>query len=101
MIDPALGDQWPRHEVLKCIHIGLLCVQAAANYRPTMSEIVTMLDSYSIISPAATRPAFFVPVKGLPYLTMENQSASQPDQSMSGLPQQSMNEITITDLDPR
>lgn len=100
-MDPALGNQWPKHEVLKCIHIGLLCVQDAASDRPTMSDIVTMLNSYTVTFPAATRPAFFVPQEGSSDRTMENQGASQSDQSMSGLPQRSMNEVTITDLDPR
>lgn len=102
IMDPALGNQWPKHEVLKCIHIGLLCVQDAASDRPTMSDIVTMLNSYTVTFPAARRPAFFVPKEGSSDRTMENQGASsQFDQSMSGLPQQSMNGVTITELDPR
>ncbi|KAK7257513.1 hypothetical protein RIF29_31542 [Crotalaria pallida] len=102
IMDPALGNQWPKHEALKCIHIGLLCVQDAANDRPTMSEIVTMLNSYTVTFPAATRPAFFVPKgEGLSDLTMENQGGSQFDQSVSGVPQQSMNDVTISELDPR
>ncbi|ESR60713.1 hypothetical protein CICLE_v10014576mg [Citrus x clementina] len=59
LLDPALGNQWPKYEVLKCIHIGLLCVQEAAADRPSMSDIVTMLSSYSITSPEPSKPAFF------------------------------------------
>ncbi|KAJ7948188.1 Cysteine rich receptor like kinase [Quillaja saponaria] len=61
IIDPALGDQWPRHDVLKCIHIGLLCVQEAAADRPTVSDIVMMLSSYTMTSSMPSRPAFFIP----------------------------------------
>ncbi|KAG2712270.1 hypothetical protein I3760_04G117200, partial [Carya illinoinensis] len=60
LIDPTLGDQWTRHEVLKCIHSGLLCVQEAPVDRPKMSEIATMLSGYTASSfPAPSQPAFF------------------------------------------
>ncbi|KAL5794006.1 hypothetical protein ACOSP7_002600 [Xanthoceras sorbifolium] len=60
LLDPMLGDQLPKHEVLKCIHIGLLCVQEAAADRPTMSHIVMMLSSHTVTAPGPSRPAFFV-----------------------------------------
>ena len=60
LVDPALDDQWPRREVLKCIHMALLCVQEAAIDRPRMSEVVMMLDNYTVPSAAPSRPAFFV-----------------------------------------
>ncbi|PON48523.1 Cysteine rich receptor like kinase [Parasponia andersonii] len=60
LMDPSLDDQWPRHEALKCIHVGLLCVQEAATERPRMSEVVMMLNSYTVSSPAPSRPAFFI-----------------------------------------
>ncbi|KAB2634284.1 cysteine-rich receptor-like protein kinase 10 [Pyrus ussuriensis x Pyrus communis] len=47
LLDPSVGDWWPRYEVLKCIHIGLLRVQEALVERPTMSEVVMMLNSYT------------------------------------------------------
>lgn len=59
-MDPTLNGQWPRHEALKCIHVGLLCVQEAAADRPRMSEVVMMLNSYTTSSPAPSRPAFFI-----------------------------------------
>ncbi|KAL5794007.1 hypothetical protein ACOSP7_002601 [Xanthoceras sorbifolium] len=45
LLDPMLGNQLPKHEVLKCIHIGLLCVQEAAADRPIMSQIVMIFVS--------------------------------------------------------
>ncbi|KAH7576794.1 hypothetical protein JRO89_XS01G0150700 [Xanthoceras sorbifolium] len=60
LLDPMLGDQLPKHEVLKCIRIGLLCVQEAAADRPTMSHIVMMLSSHTVTAPGPSRPAFFV-----------------------------------------
>ncbi|XP_059292835.1 G-type lectin S-receptor-like serine/threonine-protein kinase RKS1 [Lycium ferocissimum] len=43
VVDPLLVDSYEACEVLRCIHIGLLCVQSFANDRPTMSELVFML----------------------------------------------------------
>ncbi|MCD9559967.1 hypothetical protein HAX54_018348 [Datura stramonium] len=43
VVDPLLGDSYEACEVLRCIHIGLLCVQSFTNDRPTMSEVVFML----------------------------------------------------------
>lgn len=55
-----MGDhQTHNHEgeILRCINIGLLCVQESANERPTMSEVVYML-SYETSLPPPDQPAF-------------------------------------------
>ncbi|XP_028804419.1 G-type lectin S-receptor-like serine/threonine-protein kinase At1g11410 [Neltuma alba] len=58
IIDPSLiGDPCLEHEVLKCIHVGLLCVQEYPTDRPTMSEVVFMLDNDSTL-PHPKQPAF-------------------------------------------
>ncbi|XP_056689081.1 cysteine-rich receptor-like protein kinase 25 isoform X2 [Spinacia oleracea] len=48
------------NEVLRCIHIALLCVQENASQRPIMSSVVLMLNSYSTTIPVPSRPAFQV-----------------------------------------
>ncbi|KAJ9554420.1 hypothetical protein OSB04_018465 [Centaurea solstitialis] len=45
-------------EVLRAIHVGLLCVQNHANDRPTMLSVVLMLVSESALPPPK-QPAFF------------------------------------------
>ncbi|KAE8724446.1 G-type lectin S-receptor-like serine/threonine-protein kinase RKS1 [Hibiscus syriacus] len=40
-VDSALGDSYSADEFLKCIRIGLLCVQEHASDRPTMSTVVS------------------------------------------------------------
>ena len=98
LVDPTLGGQWPENEILNCIHIGLLCVQEAFADRPTMSQIVMMLDGYTMTSPAPSRPGFYVS-------KANSGSASGTDDSGSSpLPvslQQSVNYVSITDLYPR
>ncbi|EOX99157.1 Cysteine-rich RLK 10, putative [Theobroma cacao] len=101
LLDPILSDQWPKFEVMKCIHIGLLCVQEAAADRPTMSEIVMMLSSYSITAPAPSRPAFFVSKENLTTDSAVHSDPSQSGDSNPDLRQRSVNEVTISELHPR
>ncbi|KAM1384772.1 hypothetical protein EV1_036538 [Malus domestica] len=58
LIDPALTNG-SRNEIMRCIHIGLLCVQENIADRPTMNAIVLMLNSYSVTLPVPSQPAFF------------------------------------------
>lgn len=48
----------PGDEVLRCIHIGLLCVQEDPLDRPTMSAVRLMLDNTVTPPPLPSRPAF-------------------------------------------
>ncbi|XP_059436942.1 cysteine-rich receptor-like protein kinase 44 [Corylus avellana] len=47
LIDPTL-EVSSTTEILRCIHIGLLCVQENLAKRPTIASVVLMLSSYSI-----------------------------------------------------
>ncbi|XP_024970270.1 G-type lectin S-receptor-like serine/threonine-protein kinase At4g27290 isoform X2 [Cynara cardunculus var. scolymus] len=76
-------------ELLRSIHIGLLCVQQHAEDRPTMSSVVVMLDNESTLPPPK-QPAFFTQVS-LP----ENNAISL------GPTQNSVDNVTITMLDAR
>ncbi|MED6151738.1 hypothetical protein PIB30_085279 [Stylosanthes scabra] len=59
IIDPSLSNSNAENEILRCIHIGLLCVQENLVERPTMASIVLMLNSPSLSLPVPTEPAFF------------------------------------------
>ncbi|RDX69203.1 G-type lectin S-receptor-like serine/threonine-protein kinase SD1-1, partial [Mucuna pruriens] len=45
MVDPIIEDSCLPSEVLRCIHIGLLCVEQYPEDRPTMTSVVLMLGS--------------------------------------------------------
>ncbi|KAL2901790.1 Cysteine-rich receptor-like protein kinase 10 [Bienertia sinuspersici] len=45
LIDPTLRDSCSTNEVLKCINLGIMCIQEDATKRPTMEVIVHMLNS--------------------------------------------------------
>ena len=57
MVDSSLKESCSGHEVLRCIQIGLLCVQEDAFERPSMSAVVVMLNS-EISLPSPRQPPF-------------------------------------------
>ncbi|OMO76055.1 hypothetical protein COLO4_25684 [Corchorus olitorius] len=96
IIDPILRDG-TKSEMMRCIHLGLLCIQQNIAYRPSMSSVVLMLSSYSISLPAPSTPA---------NLDMHSTSESgstiyESDQSKHKTSQVSINEMSISELDPR
>ncbi|KDP20815.1 hypothetical protein JCGZ_21286 [Jatropha curcas] len=59
LIDPTLRSG-SRTEMMRCVHIGLLCVQENVVDRPNMALVVLMLNSYSTTLPLPLEPAFFM-----------------------------------------
>jgi hypothetical protein len=96
ILDQSLGDSYSRDEVLRCIHIGLLCVQEDPADRPTMASILLTLNSGSVTLPSPQEPAFFLRSKtDMPIKDLES------DQSTSKSMPWSINEASISELDPR
>lgn len=60
LIDPVCGEEYDAQEVLKCINVGLLCVQEDATDRPTMESVISMLDGDSSSLPKPNMPAFSI-----------------------------------------
>nr|DAD20608.1 TPA_asm: hypothetical protein HUJ06_022071 [Nelumbo nucifera] len=89
-LDPSIIDSCPTSQGLRCIHIGLLCVQEVAADRPTMSNVVVMLGSESIALPQPKKPAFLVE-----HLVINS------DQSSSSANVGSVNDVTISNVAPR
>ncbi|KAL5579008.1 hypothetical protein UlMin_011450 [Ulmus minor] len=96
LLDPTLMNSYSENEVVRCIHIALLCVQEDLEERPTMTTIVLMFNSYSVTLPPPQEPAFYIrteekfPANNLKF----DQSTSE------GVPI-SINEASITELYPR
>ncbi|XP_050288750.1 cysteine-rich receptor-like protein kinase 25 isoform X1 [Quercus robur] len=57
-VDNFLMESCWTSEIVRCIHIGLLCVQENPNDRPTMSTVVILLGSELIDLPEPKHPAF-------------------------------------------
>ena len=59
LVDLSLAKSCSRTEALRCIQIGLLCVQDNPNYRPLMSSVVTMLENESTPLSVPKQPVYF------------------------------------------
>jgi len=57
-VDSVVLESCPASEVVRCMHIGLLCVQENPEHRPTMSTVMLLLGTESIDLPQPKQPAF-------------------------------------------
>ncbi|KAK2651730.1 hypothetical protein Ddye_011586 [Dipteronia dyeriana] len=89
LMDPVLVQSCVPDELMKCIHIGLLCVQENPTNRPTMSSVVAMLVSDSIKLAQPTQPAFSVG-------RLTEKSGQSPSDKVY-----SNNEVTLSNVTPR
>ncbi|KAL9345944.1 hypothetical protein Peur_060797 [Populus x canadensis] len=86
----ALGDESCNpSEVLRCIHISLLCVQHHPDDRPSMASVVWMLGGESAL-PKPKEPAF-----------LNHRAPGESSLSSSKIGSSSTNEITVSVLEPR
>nr|XP_029117828.1 cysteine-rich receptor-like protein kinase 6 [Elaeis guineensis] len=91
MLDPCLGNHYPTIEVLRCIQIGLLCVQENPSDRPNMPTVVMMLNSNPVSIQAPSKPAFYIGQ------SVMGSHAHLKDK----LTPMSLNEMSITEIEPR
>jgi len=82
LVDPLLAHSSHLTELLKCMHIGLLCVQKDPTDRPTMSSVVVMLASNNMMLPQPIEPAFSV---GRLVLKSTQPASSLNEISLSGI----------------
>ncbi|XP_058197188.1 receptor-like serine/threonine-protein kinase SD1-8 [Rhododendron vialii] len=91
LLDPSVGKLYIAAEVLRCIQVGLLCVQERAEDRPTMSSVVLMLSSESASLSQPKNPGFCM----LRHHGETDSSSSRQDESCT------LNHVTVTILDGR
>ncbi|WRX28142.1 S-locus glycoprotein domain - like 10 [Theobroma cacao] len=90
LMDSFLQESSALSEVVRCIQIGLLCVQYYPEDRPNMSSVVVMLGSENALS-QPKEPGFL----------MNKRSHDQTDSSSSMFGSSSTNDITISQLEAR
>ncbi|KAK1679910.1 hypothetical protein QYE76_040758 [Lolium multiflorum] len=98
LIDPSLSSHPPVDQILKCIHLGLLCVQRKPASRPAMSSVNIMFSSHTVRLPSLSRPAFCiqeVSVNESSTAYSETYPLTEKSTVMSS------NEVSITELSPR
>ncbi|KAK8691247.1 hypothetical protein V6N13_074765 [Hibiscus sabdariffa] len=91
LMDPKLEDQVSYPMLLRYIHVALLCVQETAADRPTMSEVVLMLNNEHTVLNSPKKAAF---CNARSATNNSNQSSSKPATF-------SANSITVSLMEPR
>ncbi|OMO66782.1 hypothetical protein COLO4_30391 [Corchorus olitorius] len=94
LMDPTMDELCPRakDEVLRCIHIGLLCVQDHATDRPTTSNVVSMLSNETMPLPIPKQPSSFIGSSSV---------VDEPSVNKNKSENCSINYLTISMIEPR
>ncbi|XP_052201097.1 G-type lectin S-receptor-like serine/threonine-protein kinase B120 [Diospyros lotus] len=87
LIDPSIVRSCRESEVLRCIHIALLCVQDSGFDRPNMSNVLLMLESETATLPMPRAPTF---------TSVRSSGEIDAWQGNHTLPVASSNEITVS-----
>ncbi|XP_071911730.1 cysteine-rich receptor-like protein kinase 25 isoform X1 [Coffea arabica] len=110
IIDSTLkAGSAPIEAIVRCIHIGLLCVQDGVGSRPTMASVVFMLHSLSTSLPMPSEPAYFsrstsIASNNQPQQALEDSKAKRSGQIQpagGAATNYSLNEASISEFDPR
>ncbi|KAI3934474.1 hypothetical protein MKW92_021794 [Papaver armeniacum] len=107
LLDSTLKDSCSRSEVMRCIHVALLCVQENVADRPTMTTVVQMLNNSVISHDLPSSPAFFSdstrPMEPHPsiYLGNSEDQGITNGGSSTEAANWSVNEVSVTELHPR
>ncbi|CAI9087670.1 OLC1v1021803C1 [Oldenlandia corymbosa var. corymbosa] len=91
LLDSTAGEKFDSYEVMRCIQVGLLCVQEHAEDRPDMANVVLLLRCESAPVPNPKHPGFILGRR--PDHT--SSSSSKQDESFT------VNQVTVTIMDGR
>lgn len=58
-MDAVLDDEYQPCEALRCIQVGLLCVQQNPDERPSMWSVISMLESENMLLSHPKQPGFY------------------------------------------
>ncbi|KAK7312934.1 hypothetical protein VNO77_37199 [Canavalia gladiata] len=89
LVDASLGDTFTESEVLRCIHVGLLCAQLHPEDRPYMASVIVMLSS-EVSLPQPKEPGFLIE-------RISVAGESSPSNQINS----STNQLTVTLLEAR
>lgn len=91
LLDPSIAETCSQSEVLRCIQLGVLCVQDSPLHRPTMSSVILMLESENANLPSPRQPTF----------TSMRGNIVDMDLFSEGRDHASVSDITVTMVDGR
>ncbi|XP_052729513.1 cysteine-rich receptor-like protein kinase 10 [Vigna angularis] len=96
-LDPDLKENHSNIEVIRCVKIGLLCVQENPDARPTMLTIVSYLNGHLVDLPSPLEPTFSLNRRTNP-IVAHNPSLRQ---SINNSISTSINEMSTSNFYPR
>uniref|UniRef100_A0A2P2MT11 Putative leucine-rich repeat receptor-like serine/threonine-protein kinase At3g14840 n=1 Tax=Rhizophora mucronata TaxID=61149 RepID=A0A2P2MT11_RHIMU len=93
LVDPRLGSEFNKEEVVRMINVALLCTNPSPALRPTMSAVLSMLEGQAAVRELATDLSIYG--DGMWFMALRNQfdesmkqreseSCSQPLISLCG-----------------
>ncbi|CAH8376355.1 unnamed protein product [Eruca vesicaria subsp. sativa] len=96
IVDNTSPTSRPREEILRCLQIGLLCVQERVEDRPMMSSVVLMLGSEAVLIPQPKQPGYCVGSCGSSLDTYSSTWIKRHDDEFG-----TVNQITMSIIDAR
>ncbi|KAK6932436.1 S-locus glycoprotein domain [Dillenia turbinata] len=87
IVDCSIEEPLFWHEAFKCIQVGLLCVQEFATDRPSISDVVWMLESSTNQLPPTKQPGFLL-----------TKTCSSLNKNINNVGPCSVNHVTITSV---
>jgi len=106
LIDGRLGLDFNKKEVITMINVALLCTNATASLRPTMSSVVSMLEGRSVVQELISESSETLDEKKLEVMRQhyqeieENNLSESNNQSLSVDDTLATSSISATDLYP-
>lgn len=101
LVDPLVTSTSPATQIMRCIHVGLLCVQENVANRPTMASVVLMLSSSSMTLSVPTSPAFLMHSRTASDTSSQSNNSSGVTRRDETAVRASVNEVSISELFPR
>ncbi|XP_042044558.1 uncharacterized protein LOC121790392 [Salvia splendens] len=100
VIDPVLRNgAGSERDIVRCIHIGLLCVQENASKRPTMASVAVMLSSTTMSLTVPSQPAFYLSCRYRPQDSKDSYSSEVGSGVSQGT--SSVNDVSVTEIYPQ
>ncbi|KAG2330712.1 hypothetical protein Bca52824_001892 [Brassica carinata] len=96
LVDEAMRGSFQTNEVIRCIHIALLCVQDDSSERPSMDNILVMMNSFTVTLPIPKRSGLLL--RTMRDSRVQRSGASPSDQSLTS---KSVDDSSITIVYPR
>eukprot|EP00252_Welwitschia_mirabilis_P021332 TRINITY_DN5455_c1_g1_i3.p1 TRINITY_DN5455_c1_g1~~TRINITY_DN5455_c1_g1_i3.p1 ORF type:complete len:576 (+),score=59.82 TRINITY_DN5455_c1_g1_i3:162-1730(+) len=75
IVDESVRETLIEEQMVRFVHVGLLCTQADSSLRPTISQVLLMLSSSSVTLPLPTMPAFVDYNHSITHISNERESS--------------------------